>query len=52
MLKMLKGLVSSPKKQVQVEVEVEVKDCKEKKEYSLRPQEGSLTDYWIKKNKN
>ena len=42
MLKMLKGLVTSPKKEA---VKIE-----SKKEYSLRPQEGSITAYWIIKN--
>ena len=45
---MLKGLVTSPKK----EPEVEIEDYKEKKELSLRPQEGSLTAYWMIKTKN
>jgi len=44
MLKMLKGLVMSPKK------EQEVEDCEEKKKLSLRPQEGSLTAHWMIQN--
>ena len=35
---MLKGLIISPKKEIM-----------EKKELNLRPQEGSLTEYWITK---
>lgn len=46
MLKMLKGLVTSPKKDNTVD---KVKDCKE---LNLRPQEGSLTAHWILKQKN
>ena len=45
MLKMLKGLVLSPKKQVHYNEET-VKT----KELSLRPEEGSLTADWIIKN--
>ena len=46
MLNMLKGLVMSPKKDNEVEEGV-----KDKKELSLRPQEGSITAHWMMKNK-
>ena len=46
MLKMLKGLVMSSRK------DNEVEEQEQKKELSLRPQEGSLTAYWMIKTKN
>ena len=55
MLKMLKGFVMSPKKDNEVEEVHYNEDEKEnvkKKELSFRPQEGSLTAYWVMKNKN
>ena len=40
---MLKGLVTSPKK------EPELQNDSKKKELNLRPEEGSLTAHWINK---
>ena len=41
---MLKGLITSTKE------ETDVTERKKIKEFGLRPQEGSLTAYWMKKN--
>ena len=49
MLKMLKGLITSPKKEPDVENDA---GLKENKEYNLRPQCGSLTAHWMMKNKD
>ena len=51
MMKMLKGLVMSPKKEEEVEEVYYCEDKDEKKELSLRPQEGSLTSNWMIKNR-
>ena len=49
MLKMLKGLVISTKKDNKVEEYVQATD---EKELSFRPEKGSLTRYWMMKQKN